>query len=151
MQNGYFKSAQGTIVRRSDPLALDLNGGGLISTVSADELIMFDYNGNNVKQATGWIGKEDGLLVFDRNGDGIINDGSELFSEFTHSYGYRPGDLSGNPATPFYCRDAFQALAQEDTNFDGVVNHLDTNWSKLQIWQDLNQDGISNLNILSHY
>ena len=124
------------------PPCLNENWG--LATTNVNNLIILDHGTKNgVKQATGWIGKEDGLLVFDRNGDGLINDGSELFSEFTHSYNYRPGDFSGNTATPFYCRDAFQALAQEDTNRDGVVNHLDANWNKLQVWQDLNRGEIN--------
>ena len=47
--------------------------------------------------------------------------------------------LAGGGATA----DGFAALAQEDTNADGVVNNLDTRWSQLRVWQDLNQDGIS--------
>ncbi|MCK6508219.1 hypothetical protein L6R53_33480, partial [Myxococcota bacterium] len=39
--------------------------------------------------------------------------------------------------------DGFAALAQEDTNADGLVNAFDANWTKLKLWRDLNQDGLS--------
>jgi hypothetical protein len=39
------------------------------------------------------------------------------------------------------CQDGFEALTQEDTNGDGVVNALNNNWQNIKIWRDLNQDG----------
>ena len=44
--------------------------------------------------------------------------------------------------------DGFAALAQEDSNHDGLVNAADTNWSSLRLWRDLNQDGVSQSNEL---
>ncbi len=49
----------------------------------------------------------------------------------------------GADGTPGGFRDGFAALAQEDTNGDGFINNLDDNWSKLQVWRDMNQDGVS--------
>ncbi|UQZ88322.1 hypothetical protein C4J81_03510 [Deltaproteobacteria bacterium Smac51] len=119
---------------RKDPLVLDLDGDGLETTgISGNRPIMFDHDGDGQRQATGWVASDDGLLVMDRNGDGLINDGRELFGENTLK-----NDGSGDT-----CTDAFAALAQEDTNGDGVVDANDANWADLRVWRDLNQDGIS--------
>ena len=125
------------VAPRLDPLALDINLDGRISMVDLNAGVMFDLDCDGMKNVTGWFRGEDGLLVYDRNGDGIINDGSELFGDYTQRY-----DGTGR------CLSAFEALAQEDTNSDGVVNNLDANWQHFKIWQDLNQDGISQTNEL---
>jgi Ca2+-binding RTX toxin-like protein/chemotaxis regulatin CheY-phosphate phosphatase CheZ len=121
----------------SDPLVLDLNGNG-IETVGIDpnNPILFDHAGTGVKHATGWVAASDGFLVLDRNNNGTIDDGSELFSENV------PLNAGGKAA------NGFAALAQEDTNNDGVINNLDANFSRLRVWQDTNQDGISQLDEL---
>ncbi len=67
----------------------------------------------------------------DRNGNNTIDDGTELFGDATPLY-------AGGKAV-----DGFAALAQEDTNGDGMVNSSDANYSNLRVWQDLNQDGMS--------
>ena len=115
-----------------DPLTLDLDGDG-IETVAASTTnpILFDHDGDGTKNGTGWIKADDGFLVLDRNNNGTIDSGQELFGDST--------PLAGGEAAA----DGFAALAQEDTNADGVVNNLDTRWSQLRVWQDLNQDGIS--------
>ncbi len=128
--SNFFNRAQGFVPNR-DPLALDLDGDGL-ETVGTTAGVLFDHDASGVRKNTGWIKADDGLLVFDRNNDGVINNGRELFGDNTLKY-----DGSGT------CADAFEALAQEDTNGDGVVNHLDDNWGSLKVWRDLNQDGIS--------
>ena len=114
------------------PLVLDLDGDGVETTSVNDQWVMFDLDGDGVKNRTGWAGADDGFLVFDRNGDGLINNGREMFGNYTARY-----EGSGN------CADGFEALAQEDTNGDGVVNHLDANWQNLRVWRDLNQNGIT--------
>ncbi len=61
-----------------DPLVLDLNKDGSISPNSS---VYFDYDGDGVKELGSWFFSDDGLLVIDKNGDGIINDGTELFGD----------------------------------------------------------------------
>ena len=118
----------------SSPIILDLDGDGVETMgVEEDGSVFFDFNGDGRQSLTGWVGKDDGLLVFDRNGDGIINDDSELFGNNTARY-----NGLGK------CIHGFEALAQEDSNGDGLVNHLDDNWQHLKVWCDLNQDGITN-------
>jgi len=117
---------------RSDPLILDLDNDGLETIgISAVNPILFDHNGDGVKTATGWIRSDDGFLVLDRNGNGTIDDGGELFGDST------PLAAGGK------ARDGFDALAQEDTNADGRVSAADAHFGQLRLWRDFNQDGIS--------
>ena len=121
-----------TRLMRYDPLALDLDGDGLETrSVSDERPVYFDHDGDGVRTATGWIAADDGLLVLDRNNNGIIDDGSELFGDNTAL-------MSGGTAS-----DGFAALADQDSNRDGVVNRDDAGWSRLRIWRDFNQDGQS--------
>ncbi len=117
---------------RVDPLTLDLDGDGL-ETIGIDPAnpILFDHDGDGVKTATGWIKPDDGFLVLDRNGNGRIDTGRELFGDSTPLY-------AGGTAV-----DGFAALAQEDTNFDGRVDANDARFANLRIWRDANQNGIS--------
>ncbi|MDD7313264.1 MAG: hypothetical protein PUH03_02780 [bacterium] len=65
-----------TITR--SPLVIDLDGDG-VETTMAESGTHFDHDGNNFAESTGWVGKDDGLLVRDINGNGQIDDGTELF------------------------------------------------------------------------
>ena len=125
-----FDNAQ-HIPNAYDPLTLDLNGNGIETVPTSTPPLFFDLNATGIKISSGWIAPTDGLLVLDRNGNGTIDSGAELFGNAT------PLNNGGKAA------DGFAALAQEDTNGDGLVNNLDANWNNLRVWQDLNQDGIS--------
>ena len=114
-------------------IVLDINDDGIETTGVKSKEVMFDFDGDGVKIRTGWISPADGFLAYDRNGDGRINNGQELFGNKTRHY-KKPG----------FCRNGYQALAQQDTNGDGLVNHLDDNWRHLKIWRDLNQNGVTN-------
>ena len=138
--NADFTAAQRFIPRR-DPLTLDLNNNGLETVpVNATNPVYFDLTGEGVQSSVGWVAPNDGFLVLDRNGDGLINDGTELFGDATPAY--EAGTT--NPSTGSGLTvDGFAALAQEDTNGDGIVNSGDANFANLRVWQDLNQDGVS--------
>lgn len=118
-----------------DPLALDLDGDG-IETRGADGQVVFDLDADGLKTGTGWIRPDDGLLVLDRNQNGVIDDGRELFGDQTVL-------SDGNLA-----RDGFEALADLDSNKDGQFDANDAQYGAVRIWRDLNQDGISQSNEL---
>ncbi|WP_456401420.1 calcium-binding protein, partial [Persephonella sp.] len=105
-----------------DPLVVDLDGDG-IETIGLDSSnAMFDLDGDGFREKTGWVSPDDGILVIDRNGDGQINDVSEIF---------------GNQQI-----DGFTELSQLDSNNDGVINQQDEQFNNIKVWQDVDSDGI---------
>ena len=62
---------------KSSPLILDLDGDG----VEADAITYFDHKGDGWTELSRWADEDDGTLVWDRNNDGIINDGSEFIRQ----------------------------------------------------------------------
>jgi len=119
-------------IRQYDPLTLDLDGDGIETLASnGHKGALFDHSNDGIRTATGWINKDDGLLVYDRNGDGVVNNGGELFGDNTL---LKNGERAAN---------GYQALADLDDNGDGKVDAADSAFAKLRVWRDLNQDGIS--------
>ncbi|MEF9387617.1 calcium-binding protein [Ralstonia solanacearum species complex bacterium KE056] len=132
---GANAGAGATIPPRRDPLVLDLDGDG-IETISTQNgaVIFFDHDADGVKTRTGWIKPDDGWLVLDRNGNGTIDSGRELFGVDTLKSN---GQLAS---------DGFDALKDLDANQDGKIDSADSVFADLRIWRDLNQDGISQAN-----
>ena len=122
--------AKVSIVGSATPVVLDLNGDG-IKTLSLNAGVQFDILANGQATQTGWISPGDGLLVMDRNGDQIINDGSELFGSSTA--------MSDGVASP----DGFAALRELDSNHDGLINQSDSAFKDLKVWIDSNSNGLS--------
>ena len=112
----------------SSPLALDLDGDG-IETVGPSADIHFDHDGDTFRELSGFVAADDGLLALDRNGDGEINSGAELFGNHTVL------------ADKSLAEHGYEALAELDSNNDGVVDTNDTRFGDLRVWKDLNQDG----------
>ena len=117
------------IVPTEDPLVLDLDGDGLEFTSLGQNQAHFDLDGDLFAEKTGWLRPDDGFLVLDRDGNGAIDDISELF---------------GAPGVP-----GFTELAALDSNGDGVIDAADSDFALLQIWQDLDSDGVSDAGELS--
>ncbi|MEI7431786.1 MAG: hemolysin, partial [Betaproteobacteria bacterium] len=82
--NTAYLASRATPLFLRDPLTLDLDGDGL-ETVGIDSTnpILFDHTGSGIKTATGWIKSDDAFLVLDRNGNGSIDNGQELFGDST--------------------------------------------------------------------
>lgn len=121
---------QASAQQRIDPLILDLNGDG-IKTTALTEGVHFDLDNNSFAEKTGWVSADDGMLVFDRNENNIIDSGAELFGDQTIL-------SSGKKAN-----GGFEALRELDTNKDGKISSEDADFGKLKVWRDLNQDGLS--------
>lgn len=121
--------------QKGSPIIVDLDGDG-IETIGQEAGVYFDHDKNGLAERTGWVGQDDGLLVWDRNRDGIINDGSELFGNNTE---LASGDTAAN---------GYEALAYLDENADNVINAEDTSFANLRIWVDANSDGVSQQNEL---
>ena len=112
------------------PLMLDLDGNG-VKTLSLAQGVHFDLRGDGTANPVGWVSATDGLLVMDRNGDGSINDGTELFGSAVR--------LADGTAA----KDGFEALRLLDTNGDDVIDANDARFDQLAVWRDANSDGVT--------
>ncbi|ECW1082974.1 hypothetical protein F3U23_21010 [Salmonella enterica] len=110
-----------------DPIIIDLNGDG-VKTISKSAGLVFDHDGNLFAENTGWVSPEDGLLVLDKNHDGKIGSGNELFGSNTILN-------NGQKA-----QNGYEALREYDENHDGMIDKNDSIWSQLKVWQDKNSN-----------
>ena len=118
-----------------EPLIVDLTGDGFHLTDS-DHGVVFDILANNTPFKIPWTAdSRNGFLVLDRNGNGLIDNGWELFGNLT-------------PQNPSDSPNGFLSLAMYDTkayggNEDGVIDQRDRIFSELRVWVDANHDGVS--------
>ncbi len=110
------------------PIILDLDGTG-INTVGLAAGVHFDHAADGFAERTGWVGSGDGLLVWDRNGNGVIDSARELFGSET----LLP---SGVRAV-----NGFEALKALDANGDGVIDANDPVFAELRVWVDADLNG----------
>jgi hypothetical protein len=128
----FFFGARGWVERR-DPLVLDLDGDGIETTGinGYANTVLFDHDGDGVKTGTGWVKGDDAFLALDRNGNGLIDSGRELFGVDTV---LANGQRAAN---------GFAALAGLDSNGDGLIDAQDAQFAQLRLWRDLDQNGVS--------
>ena len=122
-----------------DPLALDLDNDGIETVaINPSAPILFDHNGDGDPSATGWLKGDDGWLVSDLDGDGKITSGKELLGVDT--------DITVSGATR-KATTGFEALRALDTHQEGdgknQFDSRDAAFSKLRVWQDKNQNGVT--------
>ncbi len=101
----------GDAARKTDPLVLNFSGTAAQLT---DQRFAFDLNADGQAEQINFVAPGSGFLVFDRNADGKVNDGSELFG----------------PAT----QDGFQELAALDGDRNGWIDENDAAYDQLQVW-----------------
>lgn len=123
MSRSYYEESNvslrfGDAARKTDPLVLNFAGNAAQLT---DQRFAFDLNSDGSKEQINFVAPGSGFLVFDRNQDGKVNNGSELFG---------PGTGNG-----------FAELALLDDDKNGWIDENDAAFAKLQIWS---RDGNAN-------
>lgn len=121
---------------------IDLDCGGFTFT-AAEDGVRFDIDGDGSEEQIAWLDRAGGdvLLALDRNGNGLIDDGTELFGNWT------PQPATAEP-------NGFIALAvfdspEEGGNGDGIISPEDRIYDELRLWEDSNHDGLSQAEELS--
>jgi len=107
------------------PILIDVSGDGYALTGAADG-VLFDIDGNGSPNRISWTraGSDDAFLWLDGNGNGVVDNGMELFGDAVYDNG-------------------FDKLDTYDDNRDGVVDASDAIWPSLRLWTDWNHNGIS--------
>jgi hypothetical protein len=100
---------------------LDLNGDGIQRGALSH---YFDLNADGQMDRIESLGADDAMLVMDRNGNGQVDDGKEVF-----------GDQHG-------AADGFEELRKYDDNQDGVIDAKDAVYGKLSLWADHDGNGL---------
>ena len=117
------------------PVVVDVEDDGIHLT-GLDDPVWFDIDADGDQDLMSWTDRSEGLLALDRNGNGMIDDGGELFGNATRL-------VNGIPAL-----NGYQALAELDSwtfggNGDGRIDSADPSYGHLRLWMDENHDGLS--------
>ncbi len=134
LNTGYVSNTHDTAIMyvalRVLPIVIDLNHDGSFNYGN----VVMDVNGDGLLDATRWVGAQDGVLVWDKYHDSLVHDNSQYafaqYDNMSAAQGKTATDLSGLAA-------AF------DTNHDGVFDAQDAQFADFNVWQDANQDGVS--------
>lgn len=105
------------------PMAIDIDGDGLDTIDINNSQIYFDVDNDGFREQTGWISGKEAILAIDKNENGKIDNQSEMFGSTE--------------------KTGVEELRELDTNGDGIINAQDSDFNKIRLWQDLNENGVT--------
>jgi hypothetical protein len=139
----YYWNGLDCVYTPGSPIIIDTSGQGYHLT-SVEDGVLFDLDGDGQAEQVSWTrrGVENAFLAFDRNGNGIVDDGTELFGSYTPAY--PNGDKritapNGFEALRFVESPSYGAT----TVADGMIDARDAIFEQLLLWTDRNHNGIS--------
>ncbi|HYO12944.1 MAG TPA: hypothetical protein VE685_07115, partial [Thermoanaerobaculia bacterium] len=117
------------------PILVDTENDGIHLT-GLDDPVWFDIDADGAADLMAWTDRGEGLLALDRNGNGTVDSGAELFGNATPL-------LDGTRAL-----NGYEALAELDSwvlggNGDGFIDPADEAFGALWMWTDRSHDGVS--------
>jgi hypothetical protein len=136
-ESPYFK--HGDLLRCSSPIIVDTARDGYdLTDVKRGVAFDLDADGNAEQVAWTRAGSDDAFLAMDRNGNGRIDDGSELFGDHTPADAPDRFTPNGFEALAFFHHPAYGPSLP-----DGQINAQDAAFARLLLWRDVNHNGIS--------
>jgi hypothetical protein len=146
----YYWNGFECVFTAGSPIIIDTSGKGYHLT-SVEDGVLFDLDGDGQPEQVAWTrrGADNAFLAFDRNGNGAVDDGTELFGSYTPAYPNGDRKITtpnGFEALRFVESPSYGATMPAD----GIIDARDRMYSRLLLWTDRNHNGISEPDELQH-
>lgn len=137
----YYWNGSECVYTPGSPIIADTARDGYHLT-SVEDGVLFDLDANGSPEHVAWTraDSDDAFLAMDRNGNGLIDDGSELFGNYTPAHPDRPGVRTLNG---FEALRSLQGPDYGRSTLDRQIDAADAPFSRLLLWRDTNHNGIS--------
>ncbi len=115
-------------------------GKGVLELTSRDDGVLFDLDSDGTREQLSWtkVNTDDAWLCLDRNHNGMVDDGTELFGNYTP----QPDPPQGSEPNGFLALAVYDTI-EKGGNGNGVIDSEDPIYTELQLWRDRNHNGVS--------